>query len=140
VKSVEGANLKRRKKTAGLLEKAIEKLESNRAKVTISAVAKLANVSSALIHNTYPDLAEKIRSISGKSTRAQRDAKQAALKKAREENRKLRAENAVLKADLAKQASVNYKLLTEMAVLKGMVSGKVITLLRQPATESSPGR
>lgn len=135
----ERAKAKSRKRTASVIQDAITKLQSDKGKVTISAVAKLANVSSALIHNTYPDLAEQIRTIGGKATRAQRDAKHTALMKERETNRALRAENASLKADLAKLASVNQKLLTEIAVLNGMASGKVITILRHSPAESTPG-
>ena len=132
-----GAQASRRKNTAGTIQDAITTLQSNEAKISISAVAKLANVSSALIHNTYPDLAEKIRGISGKSTRSQRDEKHIALLKEREANRILRAENVSLKAELCMLASVNQKLLTEMAVLKGITSGKVIAILRPPATETA---
>lgn len=103
-------------------------------------MARIANVSSALIHNTYPDLAEKIRAISGKATRIQRDEKHSALMKERETNRALRAENVSLKADLAKLASVNQKLLTEMAVVKGVASGKVVSILRQPGSEPQAER
>jgi hypothetical protein len=133
-----GAKASRRKNTAGIIQDAITTLQSNKAKVSISAVAKVANVSSALIHNTYPDLAEQIRAISGRSTRSQRDEKHTALLKEREANRNLRAENVSLKADFCRVASVNQKLLTEMAVLKGITSGKVIAILRPPATVPRP--
>ncbi len=136
MKSDEGAKARSRKSTSNLIQGAIDKLQAENAKVTISAVAKIANISSALIHNTYPDLAEKIRAISGKATRIQRDENHTALMKERETNRTLRAENASLKADLAKLASVNQKLLTEMAVVRGRTSGKVMSILRQPASES----
>ncbi|WP_211097254.1 TetR family transcriptional regulator [Herbaspirillum sp. ST 5-3] len=136
MKADEGAKAKRRKSTVNLIQGAIAKLQAEKAKVTISAVAKAANVSSALIHNTYPDLAEKIRAITGKATRTQRDEKHTALMKERETNRSLRAENASLKSDLAKLASVNQLLLAEMAVLKGVASGKVVSILRKSASES----
>jgi AcrR family transcriptional regulator len=132
----DNAKAKRRKSTASLIQQAITQLQAENAKVTISAVAKAAGITPALIHNTYPDLAEQIRGISGKTTRAQRDAKHAALVKERETNRTLRAENTTLKEDVAKLASVNQKLLAEIAVLKGMASGKVVTLLRNPVKES----
>jgi len=138
VKEDEGAKARSRKNTSNIIQGAINKLQAENTKVTISAVAKIANVSSALIHNTYPDLAEKIRSISGKATRVQRDEKHTALMKERETNRALRAENASLKADLAKLASVNQKLLTEMSVLKGVDSGKVVSIFRQLASDSTP--
>lgn len=132
----DNAKAKRRENTACLIQQAISQLQEENAKVTISAVAKRAEITPALIHNTYPNLAEKIREIGGKATRAQRDAKHAALVEEREANRSLRAEIAVLKEDVAKLASVNQKLLAEIAVLKGMASGKVVTLLRKSASES----
>lgn len=135
-RSEDNAKAKRRKSTASLIQQAITQLQVENAKVTISAVAKVASITPALIHNTYPDLAEQIREIGGKTTRAQRDAKHAALVKERETNRTLRAENTTLKEDVAKLASVNQKLLAEIAVLKGMASGKVVTLLRNPVKES----
>lgn len=105
-------------------------LQADNARITISAVAKVAGITPALIHNTYPDLAEQIRGLSGKATRAQRDAKHNALMKEREANKALRVENIVLKGDVARLASVNQTLLAEMAVLKGIASGKVVELLR----------
>jgi hypothetical protein len=140
VKANEGAKARSRKSTSNLIQNAIEQLQAEKSKVTISAVAKIAKVSSALIHNTYPDQAEKIRAISGKATRIQRDKKHTDLMKERETNRTLRAENASLKLDLAKLASVNQKLLTEMVVLNGVASGKVISLLSQPTSDSTVGK
>ena len=131
-RSEENAKAKRRKSTASLIQQAIAQLQAENAKVTISAVAKAANITPALVHNTYPDLAEQIRRISGKATRAQRDAKHKALVQEREASRVLRAENAAFKEDVARLASVNQKLLAEMAGLKGMTSFRVVTLLRQP--------
>lgn len=136
MKATSNAKAKRRENTAGLIQQAISQLQEEKAKVSISAVAKRAAVTPALIHNTYPDLAEQIREIGGKATRAQRDAKHAALAKEREANRSLRAENATLKEEVAKLASVNQRLLAEMTVLKGMASGKVVTLLRKSPSDA----
>lgn len=119
-----------RKRTAEEIQRAIVQLQGSQSKVSISAVAKAAGVTPGLIHNTYPDVAEQIRSLGGKATRAQRDAKHEALAKERETNRGLRREIAELKADLAKLASINQTILSEMAVLKGMTSGKVVSLLQ----------
>ncbi len=59
---------------------AIHRIEHGRAKtdekkVTIAAVAREAGISAALIHNHYPNVAEAIREIQGRSSRAQRDVK-----------------------------------------------------------------
>lgn len=119
-----------RNKTVDEILLAIVKVQAGEGKVSISAVAKLAGVTPALIHNTYPDLAEKIRGLVGKATRTQRDAKHDALVRERETNRALRQELAESRADLAKLASVNQVLLNEVALLKGMATGKVVSILQ----------
>jgi len=119
-----------RNKTVDEIQQAIAQVQAGQCKVSISAVAKLAGVTPALIHNTYPDLAEKIRGLVGKATRTQRDAKHDALVREREVNRALRQELAESRADLAKLASVNQVLLNEVALLKGMATGKVISILQ----------
>jgi hypothetical protein len=124
------AKAHRRKRTAEAIQRAIAQLQGSQSKVSISAVAKVAGVTPALIHNTYPDLAEQIRGIASKATRAQRDAKQEALAREKAINRGLRSEIAGLKGDLARLASINQTLLNEMAVLKGVASGKVVSLLQ----------
>ena len=129
-----------RKQTIDGIEQAIEQLQASQGKLSISAVAKMAGVTPALIHNTYPDLAEKIRGLEGKATRTQRDAKHSALVREREINRTLRQELVETRATIAKLASVNQTLLNEMAVLKGIATGKVVAILRarEPSSESSP--
>ena len=129
-----------RKQTIDGIEQAIEQLQASQGKLSISAVAKMAGVTPALIHNTYPDLAEKIRGLVGKATRTQRDAKHSALVREREINRALRQELVETRATIAKLASVNQTLLNEMAVLKGIATGKVFAILRarEPSSESSP--
>ena len=115
-----------RKNTVDEIQQAIAQVQAGQGKVSISAVAKLAGITPALIHNTYPDLAEKIRGLVGKATRTQRDA----LVREREINRALRQELAESRADLAKLASVNQVLLNEVALLKGMATGKVVSILQ----------
>ena len=127
-----------RKQTIDGIEQAIEQLQASQGKLSISAVAKMAGVTPALIHNTYPDLAEKIRGLVGKATRTQRDAKHSALVREREINRTLRQELVETRATITKLASVNQTLLNEMAVLKGIATGKVVAILRarEPSSES----
>ena len=129
-----------RKQTIDGIEQAIEQLQTSQGKLSISAVAKMAGVTPALIHNTYPDLAEKIRGLVGKATRTQRDAKHSALVREREINRALRQELVETRATIAKLASVNQTLLNEIAVLKGVATGKVVAILRarEPSSVSSP--
>ncbi len=129
-----------RKQTIDDIQKAIEQLQASHGKLSISAVAKMVGVTPALIHNTYPDLAEKIRGLVGKATRTQRDAKYGELVREREINRTLRQELAETKAALAKLASVNQVLLNEVAVLRGIATGKVASILRarETCSEFSP--
>lgn len=124
-----------RKKTVDEIQQAIAHLQAGQSKVSISAVAKVAGVTPALIHNTYPDLAEKIRGLLGKATRTQRDAKHEALVREREINRSLREELARTRADLAKLASINQVLLNEVALLKGMATGKVVSILHSKGAD-----
>ncbi|RYE42022.1 MAG: TetR family transcriptional regulator [Hyphomicrobiales bacterium] len=116
-----------REQTERRLKEAMEQLQHSGDKVSISAVAKAAQVTPALIHNTYPDIAERIRSVVGKSTRMQRDAKHEALVKEKERNRELRAEVERLRADAAKLASINLTLLSKLAVYEETGNGKVMS-------------
>lgn len=116
-----------RKQTEKRLREAIEQLQNSGTKVSISAVAKAAEVTPALIHNTYPDIAERIRGFVGKSTRLQRDAKHEALVKEKERNRELRAEVERLRLEAAKLASINLTLLTKLAVYEAASEGKVVS-------------
>jgi len=116
-----------RKQTERRLRDAIEQLQNSGTKVNISAVAKAAEVTPALIHNTYPDIAEKIRGVVGKSTRLQRDAKHESLIKEKERNRDLRAEVERLRLEAAKLASINLTLLSKLAVYEETVKGKVVS-------------
>lgn len=123
-----------RKKTVDEIQRAIVQLQADQGKLSISAVAKLAGVTPALIHNTYPDIAEKIRGLVGKATRTQRDAKHDALICEREVNRALRQELAETRAELAKLASINQMLVNEVALLQGMATGKVVSILQPKST------
>lgn len=87
-------------------------------KVTIAAVAREAGVSTALIHNHYPNIAEAIREAQGRSSRAQRDVKHQDLLAEREKNRMLRQENEELRTKVSSLASINEVLIAEIRVLK----------------------
>lgn len=121
------ASLRSRRQTEKRLTDAVASLQSGAKKISISSVAAEAKVTPALIHNTYPDIAERIRSLMGRSTRAQRDAKHDALVKERERNRELREEVDRLRHEAAKLASINLTLLSKIAVLSEQVSGKVVS-------------
>lgn len=116
------------------LQLALARIQRGRAhtgetKVTIAAVAREAGVSTALIHNHYPIIAEAIRDAQGRSSRAQRDVKHQDLRAEREKNRALRQEIEELRAKVASLASINEVLIAENRVLKAKQSdSKVVDL------------
>lgn len=115
-----------KRKTSDLREKdlrlALYRIERGRSKtgenkLTIAAVAREAGVSTALIHNYYPGIAEAIREAQGRSSRAQRDVKHQDLLIEQEKNRILRQEIQDLREKIARLASINEVLLTENRIL-----------------------
>ncbi|NEV65122.1 TetR family transcriptional regulator [Thiorhodococcus minor] len=100
-------------------------------KLSIAAVAREAGVSSALIHNRYPDVADQINVAKNKGYRVQRDAKVNELKRQKDMNRELRAEIAELYAKLAKSASVIAALTAENDRLAAIVSSENTIVLPQ---------
>jgi len=119
---------RRREKTRDELRFAILRVKNKGLKLSISAVATEAGVTPALLHNTYPDIAEEIRAQIGRATRQQRDAKAVELGKAREQLRSLRALLEEALADIAKLASINETLRDEVATLKVKGGGRVLVL------------
>ena len=117
------------------LQLALARIQRGRAhtgetKVTIAAVAREAGVSTALIHNHYPIIAEAIRDAQGRSSRAQRDVKHQDLRAEREKNRALRKEIEELRAKVARLASINEVLIAENRVLQAKQSdSKVVDLV-----------
>lgn len=116
------------------LQLALARIERGRAytgetKVTIAAVAREAGVSTALIHNHYPIIAEAIRDAQGRASRAQRDVKHQELRTEREKNRVLRQEIEELRAKVARLVSINEVLIAENRVLQAKQSdSKVVDL------------
>lgn len=98
-------------------------------KVTIAAVAREAGVSTALIHNHYPAVAEAIREIQGRSSRTMRDAKHQDLIAERQKSAGYRQENEELKAKLASIASINEVLLEENGALKAKLKDRGVVEL-----------
>ena len=100
------------------------------AKVSIAAVAREAGVSTALIHNHYPSIAEAIREVHGRASRSMRDMKHQDLITERKKSADYRQEIEELRAKVAKLASFNEVLLDENRVLKANISDhKVIALV-----------
>jgi len=98
-------------------------------KVTIAAVAREAGVSTALIHNHYPRIAEAIREIQGRSSRAMRDVKQQDLIAERKKSAAYRQEIEELRAKVATLASINEVLMHDNRVLKAKLNDpKVVEL------------
>lgn len=103
-------------------------------KVTIAAVAREAGVSTALIHNHYPQIAEFIREIQGRSSRAIRDAKHQDLIVERRKSLAYRQEIEELRAKVASLASINEVLLEESRVLKSKLNDRKIVELASKKT------
>ncbi|MFM5878525.1 TetR family transcriptional regulator [Aeromonas sanarellii] len=114
---------------------ALQRIERGRAKsgakkVTIAAVAREAGVSAALIHNHYPNIAEAIREVQGRSSRTQRDLKHQELRVERERGRALRLEIEALRTKVASLASLNEVLIDENRILKSKQNEYTIIGLR----------
>ncbi|MGE8482506.1 MAG: TetR family transcriptional regulator [Pseudomonas sp.] len=113
------------------LKLALYRIQKGRArtgetKVTIAAVAREAGVSTALIHNHYPRIAEAIREVQGRSSRAMRDVKQQDLIEERKKSAVYRQEIEELRAKVANLASINEVLLEENRVLKAKMSDRKV--------------
>lgn len=117
------ANYKPAADRAKELKLAIYRIEKGRAhtketKLTIAAVAREAGISTALIHNHYPEIAETIRDKQGRSSRAMRDVKHQDLIAERGKSAGYRQEIEALRAKLASIASINEVLLDDNQALK----------------------
>lgn len=98
-------------------------------KVTIAAVAREAGVSTALIHNHYPRIAEAIREAQGRSSRAMRDVKQQDLIAERKKSAAYRQEIEELRVKVANLASINEVLMHANCVLNAKMNDpKVVEL------------
>ncbi|BAW27004.1 TetR family transcriptional regulator [Pseudomonas putida] len=133
------ANYKPAKDREKDLKLAIYRLQKGRAhtnetKMTIAAVAREAGVSTALIHNHYPAIAEAIREIQGRSSRAMRDVKHQDLIAERQKSVSYRQELEELRAKLARIASINEVLLDENQSLKAKLRERNIVELASSKT------
>lgn len=132
--------MKQDHKRAELREKelrlAIFRIERGRSKtkatkLSIASVAREAGVSTALIHNHYPAVAEAIRVSQGRDSRIQRDEKHEQLKALRQENKDLRNDIELLKSDVDKLASINEVLLNENKELTAALKDPKVYLLKK---------
>lgn len=103
-------------------------------KVTIAAVAREASVSTALIHNHYPDIAEVIREAQGRSSRAMRDLKHQDLIAERKKSVAYRQDIEELRGKVASLACINEVLLEENRMLKAKLNDRKIVDLASKKT------
>lgn len=118
-----------RRNTEHLIETAILRFQKERTKlvvkgrkISIKSVAEEADISPATIHNRYPELADKIRKLSLKTTSEQLRSRRIKQENIKERTKKLRAEVIQLKNDLAKAMSINLRLQKENDQLKVTLS------------------
>lgn len=104
---------------------------TNESKLSVSAVAREAGISAALIHNHYPAIAELVRVKLGASSRAQRDTKRSELKVEREKCAALRRELSDLRSQIAKLVTINEMLLIENNELKASQQSENVVGLRR---------
>ncbi len=102
-------------------------------RLNISAVAREAGVSAALIHNHYPAVAEAIRVEQGRDGRRERDAKHQQLLEERARSRAMRKEIMDLRDRVARLSSINEVLLAENETLRSQLAGGKVAAL-QPRT------
>ena len=98
---------------------------------TITAVAREAGVSPALIHNRYPEVAATIRGLTGRDKRDAVAALKSALEDERRKSGRLRAENDELIAELRTLASVNEGLRRQLAIEQERGAARVVPLHRR---------
>lgn len=87
-------------------------------RISISAVAKAAEVSHTLVHTKYPDVAERIRAAMGSTLLKQRQEKHNALVAAKGRIAELRKELESLRAENRGLASENARLTLFVAKLQ----------------------
>ncbi|MCB1865041.1 MAG: hypothetical protein KDG50_06395 [Chromatiales bacterium] len=119
-----------RNRTQHRLEMALYRIQRGRgrivkgdAKLTFANVAREAEVSTATIHNRYPEVAEKIRAAQGRTSRALRDQKNEQLRVARATIVRLRKELRDSNNDAASLASINRTLELEIRRLRAVMTG-----------------
>lgn len=119
-----------RQQTTERLELAMHNLSVSGSKLSITAVAKAAKVTPALIHNSYPNIAERIRAAAGTDAKMRLSKKDDALKKEKEQCRMLRALVEQQRLEIAKLSSHNQALVIELSLHKGVSAGKVVSILK----------
>ncbi len=129
------AESSRGEQTRNIIRQAITRIEKGRPKVVIkerkmsvAAVAEEAGVSRATIHNNYPDMADRIRTILGKQNRIQRNKKHEALRLEKAKNRQLRTENAELRTKINVLVSKNRALTDEIQENRAITESENVSI------------
>lgn len=116
---------KNRERTLAELQAALKTLQDRGEKITLKAVADQAKVSPSLLNHRYPDFAEKVRGLVGRTIRQKRNEMSELLTKEREKNRQLRVLVDGQLMEITRLASVNETLRQELAVQRAVAEGKV---------------
>lgn len=114
------------------LKLAIARIKSGRSsesKISFASVAREAGVSTALIHNYHPEIAQSIRAENGKSSNEKLKIRDQSLAAEKKKNKELRAELKKLTQNLAKIASINENLLAEIRSLQPKRGGSKVVRL-----------
>ena len=117
-----------RKKTAANLKQALQRLQARSARVSIAAVAREAGVSPPLIHNKYPDFAEQLRGLVGKTSRHEQSRLRDMLVAERKKSRDLRSTVKDLTLELIALASENESLRRALEVHVAVSAGTVVRM------------
>jgi AcrR family transcriptional regulator len=117
-----------REKTAKDLKQALESLQARSARVSIAAVAREAGVSAPLIHNKYPDFAEQLRGLVGKTSRQGQTRLREMLKAERKKSSDLRTTIKDLTLEIIALASENESLRRALELQVAVVAGKVVRI------------
>lgn len=122
------------------LQLAIFRIEQGRAhtkekKLSISAVAREAGVTPALIHNHYPSIADAIRAKLNKLARGEHNERNKIIKDLQEKNRTLREEIDDMRLKISRLASINESLLTENRILVAKISSPNVVDIAPPTTK-----
>jgi AcrR family transcriptional regulator len=97
--------------------------------VTFASVAREAGVSTALIHNYYPQIAKAIREAQGRSSRTMRDVKHQKLIAERKKSADYRREIEEMRAKIANLASINEVILAENRILNEELSKRKVVAI-----------
>lgn len=113
------------------LRQSVRKLKSNGVTVTVAAVARDVNISPALIHNRYPEIAQEIRNLSGKSEKNKSENQLEQYRQLEVRLAEIKAERDELRRDVAKLASLNLALKLENESVRAAMASSNVTYIRR---------